>query len=154
MDFLKSERGVPVNAFTDLRDQMADVLLEDERRLKLKEGIYGSQRLELLLDDAQLRLELYRISVLERSIADRLMQDEDSASFEIDPARFDMRRSMGAYLNDIANYRDAASDYAGAHRDLEDAQKNLSGTELAERQSVLCGRIRDAARRLQSLQHV
>lgn len=154
MDFLKSERGVPVNAFTDLRDQMADALLEDERRFKLKEGIYGSQRLALLLDDAQLRLELYRISVLEQSIADRLMQDDDNASFQIDPVRFDMRRSFGAYLNDIANYRDAASDYAGAHRDLEYAQNNLSGTELIDRQSVLCGRIRDAARRLQSLQHV
>jgi hypothetical protein len=154
MDFLKSERGVSVNAFADLRDQMADGLLEDVRYRKLREGIYGSQRLALLLDDDQLRLELNRIAALERSIADRLIQDEEQLSFQIDPTRLDMRRSFGAYLNDIANYRDAVSDYAGAHRDLEDARLTLSGKELTARQSVLCGRIRDASRRLQALQHV
>ncbi|KXV49669.1 hypothetical protein AD945_03825 [Gluconobacter albidus] len=154
MDFLKSERGVPVNAYADLHDQMASGLLEDVRYQKLREGIYGSQRLALLLDDDQLRLELNRIAALERSIADRLIQDEEQPSYQIDPTRLDMRRSFGAYLNDIANYRDAISDYAGAHYDLENARKTLSGKELTDRQSVLCGRIRDADRRLQALQHV
>lgn len=143
-----------MNAHTNMHETTASGLLEDVRYQKLREGVYGSQRLALLLDGDQFRLELNRIAMLERSIADRLIRDDEQSSYKIDPTRFDMRRSLGAYLNDIANYREAISDYADAYYDLENAPNTFSGKELTDRQSVLCGRIRDAERRLQALQHV